>query len=70
MNKGAYTLSDITWPMIRLYCPECHRFAQFKRAALLKRLSPANVFRAVGKLGEERESSNKSTNINMIWRMG
>jgi hypothetical protein len=27
MPKGAYTLSDIDWPMIRLYCPACHRFA-------------------------------------------
>jgi hypothetical protein len=23
-----------------LYCPECHRFAQFKRAKLLKRFGP------------------------------
>jgi hypothetical protein len=37
MTKGAYTLSDIDWPVVRLYCPACHRFAQFKRSTLLKR---------------------------------
>jgi putative SOS response-associated peptidase YedK len=26
--------------MIRLYCPQCHRFAQFKRATLLDRFGP------------------------------
>jgi hypothetical protein len=35
MTKGAYTLSDITWPVVRLYCPQCHRFAQFQRASLV-----------------------------------
>jgi hypothetical protein len=37
MTKGAYTLSDIDWPVVRLYCSQCHRFAQFKRATLLTR---------------------------------
>jgi hypothetical protein len=27
-------------PMIRLYCPQCHRFAQFKPARLLERFGP------------------------------
>jgi len=39
MTNGAYTLSDIDWPAVRLYCPQCHRFAQFKRS-LLKRFGP------------------------------
>src|SRR4030095_1928377 len=43
MTKGAYTLSDIDWPMVRLYCSSCHRFAQFRRAALLQRFGPAKV---------------------------
>ncbi len=43
MTKGAYTLSDIEWPVVRLYCPQCHRFAQFKRAALLERFGPDKV---------------------------
>ena len=38
MSKGCYHLGEIT--AIRLYCPECHRFAQFKRASLLKRFGP------------------------------
>jgi hypothetical protein len=40
MAKGAYSLSDVNWPMVRLYCPQCHRFAQFKRARLLVRFGP------------------------------
>jgi hypothetical protein len=43
MSKGAYSLTDIAWPMVRLYCPQCHRFAQFKRAKLLKRFGPDKV---------------------------
>jgi hypothetical protein len=43
MTKGAYTLSDITWPMVRLYCPQCHRHAQFKRSTLLDRFGPDKV---------------------------
>jgi hypothetical protein len=45
MIKGAYTLSDIDWPVVRLYCPQCHRFAQFKRSALLQRFGPDKVCR-------------------------
>jgi hypothetical protein len=37
MAHGAYDLKDIDWPMIRLYCPDCHRFAQFSRAGLVER---------------------------------
>jgi hypothetical protein len=37
MSKGCYHLGEIAAAMIRLYCPECHRFAQFKRVALLER---------------------------------
>src|SRR5688572_16964101 len=37
MTKGAYCLSDIDWPVVRLYCPQCHRHAQFKRSTLLDR---------------------------------
>jgi hypothetical protein len=40
MAKGAYTLMDIDWPVVRLYCPQCHRFAQFKRTTLLARFGP------------------------------
>jgi hypothetical protein len=43
MTKGAYTLSDIDWPVVRLYCPACHRFAQFRRSTLLKRFGPDKV---------------------------
>jgi hypothetical protein len=43
MSKGAYTLDDIGWPMVRLYCPHCHRFAQFKRTTLLARFGPDKV---------------------------
>jgi hypothetical protein len=43
MTKGAYILSDITWPMVRLYCPQCHRHAQFRRSALLRRFGPDKV---------------------------
>jgi len=35
--KGTYTLSDEREPMVRLYCPDCHRFAQFGRAGLIER---------------------------------
>jgi hypothetical protein len=34
MPKGCYHLGEMTAAMIRLYCPECHRLAQFKRAKL------------------------------------
>ena len=30
----------MTTAMIRLYCPECHRFAQFRTTGLLKRFGP------------------------------
>jgi hypothetical protein len=40
MGKGCYHLGEMTAAMIRLYCAECHRFAQFKRASLLKRFGP------------------------------
>ena len=43
MSKGAYTLDDNDWPMVRLYCSECHRFAQFKRTTLLERFGPDKV---------------------------
>jgi hypothetical protein len=43
MSKGAYTLSDIDWPVVRLYCPACHRHAQFKRSKLLDRFGPDKV---------------------------
>jgi hypothetical protein len=35
--KGAYTLADEREPMVRLYCPDCHRCAQFRRAGLIER---------------------------------
>ena len=37
MSKGCYHLGEMTAAMIRLYCADCHRFAQLKRAALLER---------------------------------
>jgi hypothetical protein len=35
MAKGCYTLGDGRDPMVRMYCPNCHRFAQFRRAGLI-----------------------------------
>jgi hypothetical protein len=43
MGKGAYSLGEIDWPMVRLYCWECHRFAQFKRTTLLARFGPNKI---------------------------
>ena len=40
MSRGCYHLGEMTAAMIRLYCPDCHRFAQFKRAKLLERFGP------------------------------
>jgi hypothetical protein len=40
MGKGCYHLGEITAAMIRLYCPKCHRLAQFKRTTLLKQFGP------------------------------
>jgi hypothetical protein len=40
MSKGCYQLGEMTAAMIRLYCPECHRFAQLKRTTLLERFGP------------------------------
>jgi hypothetical protein len=37
MARGAYQLADIDSPMIRLYCPDCHRYAQFRRDRLIER---------------------------------
>ena len=37
MANGCYHLGEMTEGMIRLYCPDCHRFAQFKRTTLLDR---------------------------------
>jgi hypothetical protein len=36
MAKGYYTLADQRDPIVRLYCPDCHRFAQFRRAGLIE----------------------------------
>jgi hypothetical protein len=36
MAKGCYTLCDGRDPMIRMYCLDCHRFAQFRRAGLIE----------------------------------
>ena len=33
-------MGEIDWLMVRIYCPECHRFAQFKRGKLLERFGP------------------------------
>jgi hypothetical protein len=40
MAKGCYTLRDGRDPMVRMYCGDCHRFAQFGRAGLIKRFGP------------------------------
>jgi hypothetical protein len=40
MPKGCYTLADGRDPMVRIYCPDCHRFAQFRRASLIERFGP------------------------------
>jgi hypothetical protein len=34
--KGAYHLADTPAGPIRLYCPECHRFAQSQRDHLMQ----------------------------------
>jgi hypothetical protein len=45
MAKGCYTLADRRDSMIRMYCPECHRFAQFRRARLIERFGPESQCR-------------------------
>jgi hypothetical protein len=40
MPKGAYQLRDIAAPVVRVYCPDCHRFAQFGRDRLIERFGP------------------------------
>jgi hypothetical protein len=40
MADGCYDLRDMTAAAIRLYCPDCHRFAQFNTARLLERFGP------------------------------
>jgi hypothetical protein len=40
MADGCYDLRDMTTAAIRLYCPDCHRFAQFNTARLLERFGP------------------------------
>jgi len=40
ISKGCYHLGEMTAAMIRMYCPDCHRFAQFQRAKLLERFGP------------------------------
>jgi hypothetical protein len=35
--KGAYQLRDECEPIVRLYCPDCHCFAQFRTARLIER---------------------------------
>jgi hypothetical protein len=40
MPKGCYTLADGRDPMVRIYCPDCHRFAQFRRSGLIERFGP------------------------------
>jgi hypothetical protein len=40
MGKGCYHLGEMKVAMIRLYCPECHRFAQFRTTRLLERFGP------------------------------
>ena len=40
MSKGCFHLGDMASAMIRLYFPECHRFAQFRTSGLLTRFGP------------------------------
>ena len=40
MTSGAHCLEDLDWPVVRLYCPDCGRFAQFRRATLIERFGP------------------------------
>lgn len=42
-GQGRIQLGEIDWPLVRLYCSQCHRFAQFKRTLLLERLGPGKV---------------------------
>lgn len=39
MSEGCCHLGEMTEATIRLYCPECFRFAHFKRTKLLERFS-------------------------------
>ena len=41
MAHGAHELGEFPEAMVRLYCPECHRFAQFGRDRLLERFGAA-----------------------------
>jgi hypothetical protein len=40
MVQGCYTLADGRDPVVRVYCPDCHRLAQFRRAGLIERFGP------------------------------
>jgi hypothetical protein len=37
MGKGCYHLGEMSETMIRMYCGDCHRFAQFGRDRLIER---------------------------------
>ncbi len=40
MARGCYQLREIPDPVVRMYCPDCHRFAQFRRDGLIERFGP------------------------------
>lgn len=40
MPRDYVSLGECRWPTVRLYCPSCHRFAQFKLSGLVKRFGP------------------------------
>lgn len=37
MSYNPEQLGAFPWGVVRIYCPDCHRFAQYKRAALMER---------------------------------
>ena len=37
MAHGSTDLGAFEFPLVRVYCPECHRFAQFRKEGLVER---------------------------------
>jgi len=34
MTHNPKQLDAFEWPMVRLYCPDCHRFARYRKTTL------------------------------------
>jgi hypothetical protein len=37
MSDNPESLGAFRWRMVRLYCPDCHRFAQYRKTTLMER---------------------------------